>query len=140
MSPEPKHSSTARSPQSHQSAPVGVAPAQPSRFSPEITSADLRVQAEWLSAEAREGRMTGSDGARAAADWLAAELSKAGLKSPQSRSDGSLFHSFEFNAGVKVLPGKNELSISGEDGTSGQKFELEKDLRPLAFSDNGEVE
>ena len=98
--------------------------------SPEITARDLRADVDWLADERRDGRMTGSPGAQAAAEWLAAYFRGNGVK---PFADG-FFEPFEFNAGEKLIPDKNGLSINGI------AFALETDFRPLSFSDSGEVE
>jgi len=41
---------------------------------------DLRAQVGWLAAPEREGRMTGTPGATAAADWAADYFRRIGLK------------------------------------------------------------
>ncbi|MCE9611168.1 MAG: M28 family peptidase [Chthoniobacter sp.] len=102
-------------------------------LSPEIRAADLQSQAAWLAAPAREGRATGSAGAQAAADWLAAACKSAGL---QPFGD-DFFQPFTFTAGERVLPEKCQLAISGAATLDGK---LDTDFRPLPFSDNGQIE
>ena len=52
---------------------------EPVTTSTTTSAADLRRTVEFLASEELAGRMTGSDGARLAADYLAGELQKAGL-------------------------------------------------------------
>ncbi|HEX8311675.1 MAG TPA: M28 family peptidase [Chthoniobacteraceae bacterium] len=101
---------------------------------PEITQDDLRSQVEWMAAGARDGRLTGSPGAQATAEFLSTYMRAAGVKP----FGDDYFAPFEFDAGVKLLPDANRLGaeIGGEPST----FQLEKEFRPLAFSDSGEVE
>ncbi len=103
-------------------------------FSAEIAMSDLKAQVEWLASPEREGRRTGSAGAKASAEWLADYLKKSGL--------GPLwegyFQGFEFPAGVETLAGKNRLSVEREGKVS--EFSFDADFRPLPFSESGEVE
>jgi Tol biopolymer transport system component len=103
----------------------------PGKFSPEIREADLRGQIEFLASDALEGRMTGSRGARQAADFIAGELKQAGLN-PLGQD---WFQTFEFTAGVKVLTNRNQLEI--KSGARTQTFAVEKNFRPLSFTDTG---
>ncbi|MEA3207123.1 MAG: hypothetical protein QOE70_180 [Chthoniobacter sp.] len=119
---------------------------------PAITSEDLQLEVGWLAAPARDGRATGSQGARAAADWLADYFKKSGL----ATLGDSLFEPFPFDAGVKLLPDKNRLiverqpsrfevdasrqSVSGIKAVESLYYKVDQDFRPLAFSDSGEVE
>jgi len=96
----------------------------------EISAADARTEVEWLAAPEREGRMTGSKGAQAAAEWLAAYFRGLSLQP----LGGDFLEPFEFNAGVKIIAEKNGLSV-GE-----KAFALDKDYRPLSFSDTASVE
>ena len=56
--------------------------------------------------------MTGSAGAKQAADYIADRLQKAQLK--PAGDNNTFFQKFEFNAGVKVLKEKNEFVLSRE--------------------------
>jgi Tol biopolymer transport system component len=105
-------------------------------FSPEITQADLRHEVEWLADEARDGRMTGSTGAQATANWLADYFRQAGL---QSFADNFTMP-FQFNAGERVLPEKSRLEIApGANRSSNLSAKLDQGFRPLSFSENGEA-
>jgi Tol biopolymer transport system component len=99
-------------------------------LAPEITAADAKSEVAWLAATERAGRMTGSEGGRAAAQWLAAYLRSTKL---QSFAD-DFMRPFEFNAGVKVIAEKNRLSVGDKP------FVLDQDFRPLSFSDTASVE
>lgn len=105
-----------------------------SRFSPEITESDLRAEVEWLADPARDGRMTGTPGAKAAADWLADYFRQAGLQS----FDGNFATPFQFNAGERVLAETTRLEIIG-DASRPLRAKLDQDFRPLPFSESGEV-
>jgi len=104
-------------------------------FSSAIAKTDLRHEVEWLADEKREGRMTGSAGAQAAASWLADYFRKTGLQS--FGQDFAL--PFEFNSGESILPDKTHCEIAiGEKAPV--KAAAERDFRPLAFSENGNAE
>jgi Tol biopolymer transport system component len=105
---------------------------QVAAFSPEITKQDLQREVEWLADEKREGRMTGSTGAQATATWLEDYFRNAGLK-----SFGDKFElPFEFNAGERVIPEKTHCEIKIDHGQE-IVAALDRDFRPLAFSENG---
>jgi Tol biopolymer transport system component len=103
-------------------------------LSPKISEADLRHEVEWLANEARDGRMTGSPGAQAAANWLADYFRRAGLQS----FAGSFAMPFQFNAGERVLPEKTRLEITAGPSRS-SRTRLDQDFRPLPFSESGEA-
>jgi Tol biopolymer transport system component len=115
-------------------------PAPPPKSSgrAEITAADLREEVGFLASEERQGRMTGSAGAKQAADYIAARLQDAQLK-PAGDND-TFFQKFEFNSGVKVLKEKNELVLSGDTISKPLRFEVEKDFAPLSFTENQTVD
>jgi len=113
---------------------VGGAVVAAAPMAAEITAADLRGQVEWLAAEERGGRGTGSEGARATAEWLAQYLQAAGLQ-PMG---ADYFQPFEFEAGIKLVPGANQLTtVRDGQATVGA---LDTDFRPIPFSDSGEAE
>ena len=94
--------------------PAETASVPPSKSSgtAEITAADLRDEVGFLASDERQGRMTGSAGAKQAADYIADRLQKAQLK--PAGDNNTFFQKFEFNSGVKVLKEKNELVLSRE--------------------------
>src|SRR5204863_8050579 len=104
---------------------------------PEISAADLREEVGFLASEERQGRMTGSAGARQAADYLAARLQDAQLK--PAGDNNTFFQKFEFNSGVKVLAPKNELVLRGDAKSEPVPFQVEKDFAPLSFTENQAV-
>jgi Tol biopolymer transport system component len=103
-------------------------------FSPEITEADLRGEVEWLADEPRDGRMTGTAGAKVAADWLADYFREAGLQS----FNGNFAMPFQFNAGERVLAEKTRLEIAPITSRP-LRAKLDQDFRPLPFSESGEA-
>ena len=104
-------------------------------FSPAITKSDLQHEVEWLADEKRDGRMTGTAGAQAAANWLTDYFQKTGLK---SLGKDFLFP-FEFNSGERVLPEKTRCEIAVE-GKPAVNAKLDTDFRPLSFTEDGNVE
>ncbi len=96
-----------------------------------LTHDILKGTVEWLAAPEREGRMTGSPGAAAAADWMVKALADYKLK---PIAGDSFLQPFEFRAGEKLIADKNSLRVNDA------AFAVEKDFRPLAFTENGAVE
>ncbi|MBI2946364.1 MAG: M28 family peptidase [Verrucomicrobia bacterium] len=122
-------------------ATLTTADAKSSRSFPAAISAeDLRAHVGFLASDALEGRMTGTEGSTKAAEYLAGQLRSVGLA--PFGDQGSFFQAFEFNAGVKVLPNQNHVAIQRprDAVTDTIVFESDNDLRPLSFTDNGEVE
>ena len=118
---------------------ASAARAQPERQgTPEITAADLLEEVGFLAAEERQGRMTGSAGAKQAADYIAARLQDAQLR--PAGDNNTFFQKFEFNAGVKVLKEKNELVLRGDAKSEPVRFQIEKDFAPLSFTENQTVD
>ena len=101
------------------------------------TREKLKAGVEFLASDALEGRETGTPGAQKAAAFLIDQLQRARLE--PLGTGGDYRQSFEFTAGVKALPDKNELtvSVSAEPAIS---FEPEKDFRPLSFTANDTME
>ncbi|MEI6713762.1 MAG: M28 family peptidase [Verrucomicrobiota bacterium] len=105
-----------------------------SEFAAEVRVADLKKQVEWLAAPEREGRRTGSPGAAASADWVADYLKRSGVDA----IGGGYFQGFEYPAGVALVADHNSLKVSREG--KDLAFQLDKDFRPLPFSDSGVAE
>jgi Tol biopolymer transport system component len=105
-------------------------------FSPEITKSDLQGEVEWLADTARDGRTTGSAGAQETAAWLTDYFRQAGLK-PFGKNFSL---PFQYNAGERVLAEKTRLEITaGDSRSSNVTAKLERDFRPLPFSESGDV-
>ncbi len=107
-------------------------------LSPEIKSTDLRAEVEYLAADALDGRLTGTPGAKLAADYVATHFNRAGL-APLG-DQGTWFQDFTFNSGVRVLTNQNSFAITHKVVVVERGFEPEKDFRPLSFSANGEAQ
>ena len=89
---------------------------------------DVRTHVSRLASEEMEGRLTGTDGARRASDYIIQELERMGIR-PLPGWD-SFRVPFEFTSGVNDQG--STLSASGWEAPSGS-------VRGLSFSDNGEV-
>ena len=89
-----------------------------------------------LTAEAMAGRLTGTEGARLATDYVASAMAGIGLR--PAGDLGDWFQRYHYSAGVSLADG-NRLSIHSTDGTSSE-LTVEQDWRPLAFSGSGTVE
>jgi Tol biopolymer transport system component len=105
---------------------------------PEIAEDDLRLEVGHLANAKHDGRATGSEGARLASDWLGEYYKTAGLQPLPGQK--SYFHEFEFNAGEKILADQNQLSLTAGAKSGAPAWKVDKDFRPLAFTENGEVE
>ena len=105
-----------------------------SQLSPEIRVEDLKFEDSWLADPAREGRETGTSGAKAAADFLTSYFKTLGLQP----LGGDFQEPFEFNSGARVKAAESTLGVSA--GGKDTAFALDKDFRPLAFSEDGSAE
>ena len=97
---------------------------------PEFAPADVVQHVEYLCKPELNGRMTGTEGARLATDYVANYFDALGLK-PAGEKDG-WFQPFEFVAGAR-LGEKNQLVADGKE------LKVGEDWQPLAFSAKGDV-
>ncbi len=105
---------------------------------PEILESDLRAQIGFLASDELEGRLTGTEGEQMATAYVAKAFETWGLSAwDENPSSISYFQPFEFTAGVDLGKG-NELWI--EEGDARWKAELDKDWRPLSFSQLGRID
>ena len=104
--------------------------------SPEISAGDLRLHVNYLASERMEGRLTGSEGARRASEYVATAFQFLGLE--PAGDNGTYFQDFEFTAGVFLGP-DNQLRET--TGTALQDDPVvDRDWRPLAFSKSGRID
>ena len=96
---------------------------------PALDAKRIERDVAWLADDAREGRASGSAGARAAAEYITAELRAAGFEPPGDA--GRYVHAFELPTGIRVA--RAELSAGGEAAVR------ERDFEALLSSDNGRV-
>jgi Tol biopolymer transport system component len=104
-------------------------------FSPEIRASDMKNDVSFLASDDLEGRLTGSKGEQAAGEYLARRYQDMGLR---GLGDDGYFQSFPFTSGVKLVPGGNKMVV--RVGEEERVLEVDKDFRPLAFSENARVE
>src|SRR5438270_11268310 len=117
-------------------AAIHAQPAAPSK---------TRAHVMALASEKTDGRLSGTPGERAAAEYLTAQLTRIGAKPLPGKSDFRM--PFEFTAGTKdggssiAIAGKSTGiscgSVRGADGSSPARTAC---VRALSFSDNGDVE
>ncbi len=108
-------------------------------------SSDKRLKASvtYLASDELEGRGVGTQGIDKAADFLAAEFNKLGLKT--DLFDGTPFQKFKVTTGAELGPSKsNKLLLQGppeKEGAEPKKLELalSKDFTPLAMGGSGKM-
>ncbi|MGE3274902.1 MAG: M20/M25/M40 family metallo-hydrolase [Vicinamibacterales bacterium] len=93
-----------------------------------------RAHVERLASDALEGRQAGSEGARQAAEYIAAELTRIGAKPLPGQDD--MFLPFEFTAGTK--DGGSSVTVT-RTGATPQLFLTTSKVQALSFSDSVEV-
>ncbi|MBP1647332.1 MAG: putative aminopeptidase [Bacteroidetes bacterium] len=103
----------------------------------DITVSDLQTHIKFLASEELEGRGTGTEGNRRAAEYIAGLMEKYGLH--PAGDNGTYFQSFEFVSSVK-LGSDNSLAFEGPEVPGGKlEFSVDEDYRPFGFSSSGEV-
>ncbi len=100
---------------------------------------DIMRHIDYLCRKELGGRLTGTEGEKKATAYVAAYLDNLGLK--PAGDNGTWYQQFEFPAGAE-LGEKNELvaQIDTDGTTKDVSYELNKDWRPLTFSDAGNIE
>lgn len=137
LSEAPGRTNHAPASTSHMAAPEAVETAQVNNeksLSPQISADDLNQMVNYIASDELEGRMTGSEGTKLAADYIVRQFKQSGL---QPVGDDFL-HPFEFTSGVELEDNKNSLLVSNAGKAT--TFTVNEDFRPLAFSADGEVE
>ncbi len=101
---------------------------------PEITKTEIKAHIEFLASDELQGRFTGSEGCREAADYIADEFDNYGL---EPLFDGKFLQSFPFISGLE-LGNKNSLSLE----INGDKLslELEQNFITAPFSGTKKVD
>ena len=97
-----------------------------------ISPADIRYHVNYLASDLLEGRLSGTPGAEAAANYIAAEFNRFKLRPIGER--GSYLQPFDFVGGVKLGP-KNKLVVEGMPDT----LKVGTDFIPAGFSSTGEI-
>jgi len=100
----------------------------------------IREHIEFLADDALEGRMTGSKGAKRAAEHIAAQFTELNLN--RIGDGATYFQAFEFTAGRRLIAGENHFHITRQTHGSEpvMEFSVARDFQPLSFSRNGVVE
>lgn len=94
-----------------------------------LTAADVQYHVNYLASDRLEGRQSGTPGCEAAAQYLAAEFKRFGLK---PLGDGvSFFQRFEFTGGVE-LGQNNQLTM--RRGAADTTWKVGVDFMPVGFS------
>ena len=124
---------------------VGVLAQQQSSIPITPNSERLRQYVTYLASDALEGRRTGSPGANDAANYIAGEFSRLGLRPavPKSGTPRKLseimspyLQTFPYVAGVD-LGKENQISFLRQSGFQGvQSLRLAEEWMPLGFSSN----
>lgn len=118
-------------------AALAASPKRGATKAPPVNVEDrLKASVEYLASDELEGRMTGSEGARKAADHIAKALRAIGLD--PFGDDGSFFQTFEFTADRRIVADANALRVDA--GGESEVYEVDTDFRPLSFSANADVE
>ena len=128
---------------------VTSAPRNPNSFVPSVQTVSnskpskktsIRQHIEFLADDALEGRMTGSDGAKRAAEHIATQFEELGLT--PIGDETRYFQEFEFTAGRQIIAEENSFHITRQIQGTDQalEFRVEQDFQPLSFSRNGVVE
>ena len=104
------------------------------------TKISIQQRVEFLASDELEGRMTGSEGAKRAAEHIETQFAKLNLK--PIGDEGSYFQEFEFTAGRRIITEENKFHVTRQTHGSEQvmEFSVERDFQPLSFSRNGVVE
>ena len=107
---------------------------------PNQTETGIRQDIEFLASDALEGRMTGSEGAKRAAAYIATRFEALNLTPINEEAD--YFQEFEFTAGRRIISEENRFHITRQAHGTKQtlEFKVEQDFQPLSFSRNGVVE
>jgi len=104
----------------------------------------LTEDAEYLASDELEGRGVGTKGLDKAADYLADELRKLGLRT--DLYDGTPFQKFKITVSTELGPeDSNKLAVVGPTGKNGQPQEhwdlkLGEDFTPMAAGGSGEID
>lgn len=116
-------------------AQVPVLALEPNCDDREISDQEIISHIRFLSSDELRGRMSGTQGAEKAANYIASEFAKARLK-PLGDND-SYFQNFDFTKEV-VLGSRNNLELKINNNSN--EYELGKDFSVLSLSSSGEVE
>jgi hypothetical protein len=99
---------------------------------PEITAEELKAHVKYLASDELEGRGSGTEGNRKAAEYIANQMKQYGLK--PAGDNGTYFQTFDFVAAVKL--GKSNQCLLEGKGVPKVRLEPDVEFRPLGFTTN----
>ncbi len=102
--------------------------------SPQIDEKDLYNHLKYIASDQLEGRRAGTKGAELAADYIAKQFKKFGLK--PAGDNGTYFQYFDFVSDVK-MGDSNFVSFKTVSGEV--KLSFKRDFVPLSFSESGKI-
>jgi hypothetical protein len=124
--------------------------AQQPALQPTPSSERLRAHITYLASDKLEGRRTGTTGATAAANYIADEFGRLGLKALPQSSDkpkNKFFQAFPYVAGVELGKGNELMFSSTADSDSTPRvsanqtgLHVGEDWMPLGLSTNAQIE
>jgi len=103
-----------------------------------IRAWDLVGEVGKLASDEMDGRAAGSAGAAKAAEQIAGEFRKEGLR--PGGEEGSYFQSFEVVTGIRLGKGNRLIGTIPGPNPKSRTFGPMIDFVPFSFSENGEVE
>jgi len=101
-------------------------------FTPTISEPELQEKLTYIASDELEGRMTGSEGIKKAADYISAIFKDQGMVPLAENKDFNF--PFDFVSEVKIQEAENALKINDKNYT------LNEDYKPLPSTESGEVE
>ena len=107
---------------------------EPSQPDPDLLSEHVCV----LASDGMEGRLAGTSGCEAAADYIAEYFASLGLV-PSDETDGDYFQEFEITTSVS-LGSENQMQINNQANSEFFSLTVGEDFVPLFFSASGTVE
>lgn len=107
----------------------------PGKYTPDINQEELKSKVYYLASDELEGRMTGSEGIKKAADFIAKTFTESEL---ETFNNDNFFHEFEYISGISIENDNNHFTLGSEKKS--KSFKLSSEYQPLQFSDNGNLE
>ncbi|MCB0701493.1 MAG: M28 family peptidase [Ignavibacteriae bacterium] len=102
-----------------------------------IKAEEIEAKVRYLSSDELEGRFTGSEGIRLAADFIVSDLEQFDLK-PLKGFDNFRIP-FEYTSDIEISKSENYISTISSSGKE-NKLLAGTDFMPLASTDNGQFE
>ncbi len=101
-------------------------------FTPNISIPELTEKLTYIASDELEGRMTGSKGIKASAEYISNIFNDQGLEPLANNSD--YYWSFDFVSKVKIVDEENAFTANNK------KYSLNEEFYPLASTESGQVE